>query len=71
MPFINEKQKVCQTHKADWELFKYKLDSQISVINLDNKSVEQLENAITNWIKVVKMLWTQQYQNQLTNLHIN
>ncbi len=53
-PFITEEQKVYQTHKADWELFKHKLDSQISVTNLDNNSVEQLENATKNWIKVVK-----------------
>ncbi len=53
-PFITETQKVYQTHKADWELFKHKLHSQISVTNLDNNSVEQLENATKNWIKMVK-----------------
>ncbi len=52
--FITEKEKVHQTHKADWDLFQHKLDSQINVLNLDGNNEEQLENATMNWIKVVK-----------------
>ncbi len=52
--FITEQIKVYQTHEADWELFKYKLDSQVSVTNYDNMSVEQLENAAFNWLKAVQ-----------------
>ncbi len=53
-PFTTAQQKVYQTNKADWELFKYNLDSQINITSLDNISVEQLESATTSWIKAVK-----------------
>ena len=53
-PFIIEKQKVYKTHLADWDLFQYKLDSQINVINFEGSNVKQLENATLSWIKIVK-----------------
>lgn len=53
-PFITEKQKVYQTHKADWDLFQHKLESQVNVTNLDGNNIVQLENATMNWIHVVK-----------------
>jgi len=54
MPFIKEKQKAYKTHKADWDLFQYKLDSQINVMNFEGNTVEQLENATLRWIKNIK-----------------
>ncbi len=59
MPFIKEKRKVYTTHKADWDLFQYKLDSLINVTNLEGKTAEQLENATLKWIKKKKKLRTQ------------
>ncbi len=41
-------------HKADWDLFQYKLDTQIHVTDLQGYNVEQLEQTIINWTKVVK-----------------
>ncbi len=41
-------------HKADWDLFQRKLDSQINVTNLEDKTLEETENALVTWTKVVK-----------------
>ncbi len=41
-------------HKADWDLFQQKLDSQINAINLEYKTLEEIENALVTWTKVVK-----------------
>ena len=54
MPFIKEKPKVYKTHKADWDLFQYKLDSQINVTNFEGNTAEQLETATLKWTKTVK-----------------
>ncbi len=41
-------------HKADWDLFQRKLDSQINVTNLEDKTLEETENALVTWTNVVK-----------------
>ncbi len=41
-------------HEADWDLFQQKLNSQINVTNLDDKTLEEIENALVTWTKVVK-----------------
>ncbi len=53
-PFIIEKQKIYKTNKANWDLFHYKLDSQINVTSVEGGNDEQLENATRDWIKTVK-----------------
>ncbi len=71
IPFIKEKQKVYKTNIADWDIFQYKLDSQINVTNLDCKTVEQIKNEIMSWLKLLKMQWRQPYQNLAISLFIN
>ena len=41
-------------HKADWDIFQSKQDTQVNITNLDGSNAEQLENATLNWIKTVK-----------------
>lgn len=53
-PFIKEKPKVYNCHKADWDVFKQHLDSHISVTNLENSTTEQIENVTINWIQTIK-----------------
>ncbi len=53
-PFLKEKPKVYKTNKADWDLFQYKLDSQINVTDLEGSTVEQLEEVTMSWLKAVK-----------------
>lgn len=40
-------------HKADWDLLQRELDSQTNVTNLEDKTVEEIENLVT-WTNVVK-----------------
>ncbi len=53
-PFINEKPKAFKLYGADWDLFQYKLDSQLNLENLDDLNPIQLEDATERWINVVK-----------------
>lgn len=53
-PFLIEKPKTYKTYKADWDLFKHRLDTQINVTDLNGFNTEQLEDAMLNWIKIVK-----------------
>lgn len=53
-PFLIEKPKTYITQKADWDLFKLKLDTQITVRNLEGFNTAELENETTNWIKALK-----------------
>ncbi len=34
-------------HKADWDLLQRELDSQTNVTNLEDKTVEEIENLVT------------------------
>ena len=53
-PFIKEKPKVYNTHKADWDIFQRHLDSQVNVTNLEGHSVERIESETQRWLKTIK-----------------
>ncbi len=53
-PFIKEKPKVYNCHKADWDVFRQHLDSHISVTNLETSTTEQIEKATLNWIQAIR-----------------
>ncbi len=53
-PFIKEKPKIYNFHKANWDVFKQHLNSHITVTNLESTSTEHLENATLSWIKSIK-----------------
>ncbi len=54
VPFIIQKPKTYRINKADWDLFQYKVDSHINLLNLEGNSVEQLETATEKWMDTVK-----------------
>lgn len=53
-PFIMKKQKVYKTNKAEWDLFQYKLDSQIKVTSLEGHNINQIDTALLTRTKLVK-----------------
>ncbi len=71
-PFIVKMPLTYKTNKTNWELFRETLNNRIHLKNLNNCSLEQLENSTKEWMENSKIrLWTKQYQKVVTSTYIN